>query len=236
MISSIKQISANAYNIFPGDYLVITEDAASLEINYLVKNVDALLVINALPSYPDDEGDVVLLNGLGTLIDEVKYKQDWHFKLIQNAQGVALERIDPDGPSQDPGNWHSAASTAGFGTPTYQNSQYKQSHAANATIELTPGIFSPDNDGHDDVASVQYKMSEVGYIGNVTIFDAQGRPVRYLARNAILGLKGEWNWDGIDEAGNNLPIGIYIVYTEIFNMQGKKQNFKNTLVLARKLK
>jgi len=236
VINSIKQISANPFDIFPGDYFVITEDAASLEINYLVKNVDDLIALSSLPSYPDDEGDVVLLNGQGALIDEVKYKQDWHFKLIQDAEGVSLERVDPDGPSQDPGNWHSAASTAGFGTPTYQTSQYKQSHVVNATIQVTPRIFSPDNDGHDDVASIQYIMTEGGYIGNVTIFDVQGRPVRYLAKNAILGLHGVWNWDGVDETGNKLPVGMYIVYTEIFNMQGKKQNFKSTLVLARKLK
>jgi len=236
VISSIKQISANPFTIFPGDYFVVTQDAASLEINYLVKNTDDVFALPSLPSYPDDEGDVVLLNVQGTLIDEVRYKQDWHFKLIQDAEGVSLERIDPEGPSQDPGNWHSAASTAGFGTPTYQNSQYKLSQAVNAAIELTPRIFSPDNDGRHDVATIQYKMTEGGYIGNVTIFDAQGRPVRYLAKNAILGLQGEWNWDGVDEAGNKLPIGMYVVYTEIFNLQGKKQNFKNALVLARKLK
>ena len=59
------------------------------------------------------------------MVDEVKYKDDWHFKLIDDAEGVSLERIDPDGTSQDETNWHSAASTAGYGTPTYKNSQYQ---------------------------------------------------------------------------------------------------------------
>jgi hypothetical protein len=155
--------------------------------------------------------------------------------LIDNEDGVALERIDPDGTSQDPNNWHSAASSAGYGTPTYKNSQYKQPPGINATIEITPKVFSPDNDGRDDITTVQYKMADPGYAANVTIFDAAGRPVRNLVQNAILGSSGYWNWDGLDDKERKLPVGTYIVYTEIFNLQGKKQKFKNTVVLARPL-
>ncbi len=235
VISSIKQIFPTPFYIFPGDYFVITEDAASLQINYLVQDPDAVITLSSLPSYPDDEGDVILLNGQGAIVDEVKYKDDWHFKLIDNAEGVSLERIDPAGASQDAVNWHSAASTMGYGTPGYKNSQYRQTQLIDAAIEITPQIFSPDNDGHDDIAAIQYKLTEPGYVANITIFDAQGRPIRYLVKNGTLGLSGQWNWDGLDEKGNKLPIGIYVIYTEIFNLQGKKQHFKNTVVLARKL-
>jgi len=51
----------------------------------------------------------------------------------------------------------------------------------------------------------------------------------------LLGLKGNWNWDGLNENGQKLRVGTYIIFTEIFNLQGKKQQFKNTVVLARKL-
>jgi len=67
------------------------------------------------------------------------------------------------------------------------------------------------------------------------IFDAQGRVVRNLVRNGTLGLSGYWNWDGLDEKGLKLSIGTYVIYTEIFNLQGKKQHFKNAIVLARKM-
>jgi len=234
-ISSIERIFSIPYYIFPGDYFVITENVASLEMNYLVKNPDAAFELSSLPSYPDDEGDVILLNGQGNVVDEVKYSKDWQFKLIDNAEGISLERIDPAGRSQDKTNWHSAASTAGYGTPTYKNSQYRQTQIINATIDITPKIFSPDNDGHDDVTTIQYKITEPGYVANITIFDSQGRPVRYLVKNGTLGLNGLWNWDGLDEKGNKLAIETYIIYTEIFNLQGKKQHFKNTVVLARKL-
>lgn len=235
VISSIKVLSAVPFYIFPGDFIVETEDANNLSLQYLVKNPDHVLLISSPPSFPDDEGTVITLNFQGNVIDEVKYKDDWHFKLIDNAEGVAIERIDPAGVSQDAANWTSAASTSGYGTPTYKNSQYKLLSSINAVIAVTPKVFSPDNDGRDDIATIQYKVAEPGYIANITIFDASGRAVRNLVRNGTLGLDGYWNWDGLDDKGLKLPIGTYIVFTEIFNLQGKKEKFKNAVVLARKI-
>lgn len=235
VVSSIKALSIVPYYIFPGDYIVETEDAANLSMQYLVQNPRQVLEISSPPSFADDAGDVIALNFQGEIVDEVKYKEDWHFKLIDNDEGVSLERIDPDGPSQDATNWHSAASTAGYGTPTYKNSQYKLLSSIHATIETTPKIFSPDNDGRDDIASIQYAVTEPGYIANVTIFDVAGKPVRNLVRNGMLGLTGHWNWDGLNDKGLKLPVGTYIIFTEIFNLQGKKKQFKNAVVLAGKL-
>ncbi|MDB5206150.1 MAG: hypothetical protein JWR72_1225 [Flavisolibacter sp.] len=234
-VASLKKIAEEPFYIFPGDYFVVTDDAAVLKMQYLVKGEDAVLQLASLPSLPDDEGTVVLIDINGTIIDEVHYKDDWHFGLIDNKEGVALERIDPAGGSADKDNWHSAASTAGFGTPTYKNSQYKLIESINAIIEVLPKIFSPDNDGTDDIVTVSFKVEASGYVANVTIFNASGRVVKYLVRNALLGLNGKWNWDGLGEKNQKIPIGTYIVFTEIFNLEGKRKSFKNTVVLARKL-
>lgn len=234
-ISSVKKLSEAPFCIFPGDYIVATEDAGDLKKNYLVKNPNNILILSSLPSYPDDKGNIVVTNFQGNVVDEVSYSEKWHFALIGDAEGIALERIDPSAASQDAGNWHSAASTAGYGTPTYKNSQYKQTAGGNAIIEVNPKTFSPDNDGHDDITTIYYQVSEPGYVANISIFDAGGRRVRYFAKNALLGLKGSWNWDGLDEKNQKLPVGIYIIYTEIFSLQGKKKQFKNTIVLAGKL-
>lgn len=235
VISSIKQLSATPFFVFPGDYLVITQVLSSLQKQYLVSNPDAVLTLSTLPSFPDDKGFVLLLNLQGSVIDEVNYNKNWHFGLIENKAGVSLERIDPSGPSQEKSNWHSASSTAGFGTPTYKNSQYKLNGSINASIEVIPKIFSPDNDGRDDITTIQYQLSESGFAANITIYNASGIPVRYLVKNANLGLKGYWNWDGLDEKGLKLPIGPYIIFSELYNLKGKKESFKNTVILARKL-
>ena len=235
-ISSIIQIRSTPHYIFPGDYFVVTENAENLALNYLVKNRDAVFTVYTLPSFTDDEGFVLLLNQQGAVVDEVNYSDDWHFKLIDNAEGVSLERVDPDGPSQNAANWHSAASTAGYGTPGYQNSQFKNLQSIAATIEVTPKVFSPDNDGFNDITTIQYRIDQPGYVANVTIFDASGIPKRNLVRNGVLSTSGSWNWEGLDDKGLKLPIGTYIIFTEIFSDHGKKDSFKNVVVLARKLK
>jgi len=235
VLNSIKKISEIPFYIFPDDYIAVTEDAISLQHEYLVSNPQNVLLLSSLPSLPDDNGIIAITNSQGNVVDEVSYSEKWHFALINNNEGIALERIDPNDSSQKQSNWHSAASTAGYGTPGYKNSQFKQTKSVNAMIEVSPKVFSPDNDGYDDIATINYQVSEPGYVANVTIFDANGRIVRYMVKNALLGLKGSWNWDGLNENGQKLPIGNYIIFTEIFNLQGKKKQFKNTVVLARRL-
>ena len=232
-VSSVKALSVEPFLIFPGDHILVTTDPENLAHHYLVKNPGNILVPGTFPSYPDDKGTVVALNFQGTIVDEVSYKDDWHFNLVENPEGVALERIDASGPSMERSNWHSAASTAGYGTPTYKNSQYKLIEEVKATIVVTPNVFSPDNDGRDDIATIQYTIAEPGYVANIIVFDFSGRPVRRLVRNGILGLTGYWNWDGLDEKGNRLSAGNYIVFTEIFNLQGKKRIFKNLVTISR---
>lgn len=235
-ISSLQVISTEPRYIFPGDYVVITENTEVLALKYLVKNPEQVFTVAALPSFPDDKGYVLLINGQGAIIDEVPYKEDWHFKLLTNKEGVALERIDPAANSSEPTNWHSAASTSGYGTPTSVNSHYKNAETTIATITVTPAVFSPDNDGFDDIARIYYKTVSPGYLANISIFDAAGRPVKNLVRNALLGSDGYWNWDGLNDKNQSLPTGTYIVLTEIFNLQGKKQTFKTSIVLAKKLR
>ena len=73
-----------------------------------------------------------------------------------------------------------------------------------------------------------------GFVANITIFDAAGRPVRVLVNNGTMALTGYWNWDGLNDKGLKLPAGTYVIYTELFNLQGKK-SLKNAIVLARRL-
>ena len=233
-VSSITQFTTEDYAFFPGDYIVITEDAELVKRDFVANDVNAFLQVNTMPSFNDDEGNVILLNEQGEIIDEVKYTDKWHFALISNEEGVSLERINPDAPSVQ-SNFHSAASSVGFGTPTYKNSQFRSDLELPGDITLSPAVFSPDNDGMDDFATIQYNFPDPGYVANITIFDAVGRPVRYLQRNALNGLKGFYRWDGLGEKQQKLPVGIYIVYTEVFNLQGKTKKFKNTIVLARRL-
>jgi len=234
-ISNIKQLSTEDYLLFPQDFMAVTESKALVLNDYVANNPDAFLEISSMPSFNDDKSNVILLNEQGNVVDEVAYSNKWHFKLISNEEGVSLERIDYDAASQNEQNWHSASTTAGYGTPTYKNSQYRIDAAVQGEITVTPDIVSPDNDGIDDFATINYSFPEPGYVASITIFDASGRPVRNLQRNALCGVKGYFRWDGLGEKNQKLPVGIYIIYTEVFNLQGKTKKFKNVIVLARRV-
>lgn len=231
----LKKLWDTTRYLLPGAYVVFTEDAEALARQYFIKNPDAVLAVASLPSYPNTEGTVVLLDTAATRLDEVRYNEDWHVELIDDAEGVALERIDPDVALNDKEAWRSAASDAGYGTPGYQNSQYKLFQNPMLNITITPKIFSPDGDGQDDVATITYTVAESGFVGNVFIYDASGRQVRHLVTNAVLGSAGRFIWNGLDENGQRLPVGRYVIYAEVFNLQGKKQQFKKAIVLASRL-
>jgi hypothetical protein len=233
--ASLRKLSEESFYLFPGDYIAVTEERESLAKAYHVKNSDAVLQVSSLPSFADDKGIVVLLNSTGDVVDELAYHKDWHFALINEPEGVSLERIDPTAQTQNKNNWHSAAATAGYGTPGYQNSQYRTTEKSIAAITVSTAIFSPDGDGFDDVVTIHYQLAETGFVANMSIFDAGGRLVRQLVKNDLLSPKGFWKWDGLGERQNKLPIGTYIIFTEIFNLEGKKKSFKHTTVLARRL-
>jgi hypothetical protein len=232
IISSIYQLTTENILFFPKDFIVITTDPAIVKSQYITPDPEAFLKIKWLPSFPNDKGSVIVLNQQGNIIDEVDYSDNWHFALIHNTEGVSLERIDYDAPSVQ-SNFHSAATSVGFGTPGYKNSQYKLNQEFRGSITVTPAIFSPDNDGNEDFATINYKFPSPGYVANITIFDASGRPIRYLQKNSLSGTTGYYRWDGLDDKNRKLPQGIYIIYTEIFDKEGNKKQFKNTIVLAR---
>ncbi|MCS6990527.1 MAG: lamin tail domain-containing protein [Chitinophagales bacterium] len=217
-IVSKYQITPLSRLLLPGEYIALSPDPQWVKHTYFTPNPTGILE-SKLPSYPDDEGIVVVL--CDTLqIDRVHYSDDWHFPLLDEAEGVALERISPKGPSQDSMNWHSAAATAGYGTPAYQNSQFIElGHASHITI--SPKVFSPDHDGFQDVLLIQYDLDKPGYVLNLRILDAEGRMVKHLVNNQLMDQSGFFTWDGTGNDGRTVRMGHYVLLAEFFDLNGQ---------------
>lgn len=233
VIENITPLSVDDHLIFPKDYMLLTNDIPFIKSHYITQNPANFISVK-LPTLNQDKGTVIILNAQGIVTDEVNYNDNWQFKLLTNTEGVALERIDFNGKSQSADNWHSAATSAGYGTPAYKNSQVKMAEELQGEVKITPEIISPDNDGQDDFASINYKFTEPGYIATITIFDGAGRPVRYLQQNALCGTNGSFIWDGLGEKNKPLAAGIYIIYSSVFNLKGKSKQFKVPIVLAKR--
>ena len=78
------------------------------------------------------------------------------------------------------------------------------------------------------------KTVEPGYLVHLTVFDIQGRKIREIARNAIAGSLSTFKWDGLNAVGQPLKEGLYIILAEIFNLQGKKRQWKKSVALVRR--
>lgn len=234
VISSIAQLSAENYLLFPEEFMVVTESASMVKAAYITQNPDAFIDIATMPSFNDDKSTVIILNAQGEVTDELAYNEKWHFSLIDNREGVALERIDYNAITQLQDNWHSASTSSGYGTPGYKNSQYRVNDGVQGTMKLSPEIVSPDNDGQDDFATIDYKFPEAGYVANITIFNAAGRPVRLLQKNALCGVTGNFRWDGLGDKSQQLATGVYVIFAEVFNLKGNRKQFKLPIVVARR--
>jgi hypothetical protein len=236
MVGSSTPLAAEPLVLFPGEHLALTEDFSWLRSRYRPPDSARLLTLPVLPSYNDDAGTVVLLNTSGSVLDEVSYHENWHFPLIRDREGISLERTGFSESSSESGNWHSASSSTGHATPGYRNSQYRSDEISGAVVEVTPKAITPDNDGQDDYLRIGYRFPESGFVATVSVFDAWGRPVRLLQRNALCGTAGYFVWNGLGEYGRDLAAGMYVVLTEVFHPAGKKRQFRNVVVVARQIR
>jgi hypothetical protein len=230
-VSNIQAITADGYLCFPDDHIVMTTDAYLTRTNYLIPDTAIVIRVNAMPSFNDEEGNVLLLNQAGTIVDELNYYSDWHFKLLEDDEGVSLERIHPFVKTQESTNWHSASAGVGFATPGYKNSQASRGSSSVGAISLSPTVISPDNDGKDDYLTITYQFQDPGNVASIVVFNQNGNAVKKLKQAYLCGTTEKINWDGLDDFGNRLPGSVYIVFTEVFNLKGKKEVFKNAVIL-----
>ncbi len=182
-------------------------------------------------------GDAIFISDSSeTTIDSVFYDESWQNPNRVSVDGVALEKINHAGPSNDESNWSSSTEVSG-GTPGQQNSIFQEPGSApdNSGITFTPNPFSPDDDGFEDFLSINYTLDEADYLLRVRIYDRYGREVRELADGKPAGFSGILIWDGLTDSGNKNRVGIYIVLFEAYNSAaGRDRTFKETVVIARK--
>lgn len=231
---SIEEIAPDGYLLFPHDYLVLSESGELVKSQYTATNANAFLDMDNVPSFSIASGTVCLATS-AEIVDLFVYDEKMHYALLNDTKGVSLERIDFERPTKDRSNWHSAAATVGYATPGYKNSQYNDAGEADEVLEITPEVFSPDEDGMNDVVNINYKFNTSGFVANVKIYDSKGRMIKNLVRSELLGTTGTFSWDGITDTREKARLGIYIVFFEVFDLSGTVKQYKKTCVLGGKL-
>ncbi len=233
--TTFYSISTSQQLLMPAAYALLTSDPKTVQQQYVSYAPSAFIAMSPFPSYKNESGIVLLSTTENMLIDAFGYHEDMHYPLLQYVDGVSLERTHINQPTQDENNWHSAAQSVGFGTPAYQNSQFISDEVQSDEVNIVPEIFSPDNDGYNDIMSINYQFDQPGYMMNVQIYNASGQAIRKLVNNHYLGTSGSVNWDGLMDNNSKAAIGIYIIYIEVFDTNGNVKKFKKTAVVGGKL-
>ncbi len=222
-----------SYYLQPGDYVVFTTSLEAVQLFYTVPSPEKVLLLPALPSYPNSEGCALLMNSQGEILDECCYTEKMHSSFISNPAGVALERVNPAVASTEPSNWQSAAQQAGWATPTYRNSQFNdREQAGEWGFALAEEIFSPNGDGYQDLLYIDFCLPGPDYMATITVYDVQGRPVRALENNILLGTQGRLCWDGARDDRQMVSPGIYIIFVRAYDAGGNLQTYKLSCVAA----
>ncbi len=232
---NINKLFETSFIIPPKEFFVLSADSNSITkfdlINDIYKNV---LNISSLGLV--NTGEMILLKDVrGKVIDSVFYSDKWNNRNIASANGKSLERINPNLNGNDPLNWSTSVNSLG-GTPGKQNSIFAENLIQSANISANPNPFSPDNDGFEDFTIINYNLSQSIAQVRIKIFDSKGRLVRTLLNNQASGSSGSAIFDGLDDDGQSLRMGIYIIFLEALNdNSGVVETVKSVVVVARKL-
>ncbi|MHB8579501.1 MAG: lamin tail domain-containing protein [Ignavibacteriaceae bacterium] len=229
------KLSNVEFVIPPEAYFILSSDSAMIKkyslLNYQYKNI-----LNTTSLGLTNSGKLILLkDALGNTIDSVWYSPNWHNNNYLSTKNISLERVNPKLNGNDPLNWSSSADKLGA-TPSKQNSIFSINLNKSSKISVSPNPFSPDNDGFEDFATINYNLTQIISQIRIKIFDSRGRLVRTLVNNQASGSNGSVIFNGLDDAGNPLRIGIYVIFLEALNENfGTIENLKTAVVIARKL-
>ena len=217
--------------ILPKSHLVLCIDSNNIHQNYTYYVHKNIVQVSKIPSMNDDAGHIALLNSDKTLLDELTYSEAMHYSLIANPEGVSLEKINLNETSEI-NNWHSASSTVGFATPGNINSQNIDSQSNSSQFfSISSKVFSPNEDGNNDVLLMMYSVPKLGTTASIYIFNTAGEIVKQLANNHLLSTNGVYQWDGTTAKGEKAQNGYYLIRVEMLNSDGKNDVAEIPVVL-----
>jgi predicted DNA-binding protein YlxM (UPF0122 family) len=226
------RLAENNTPFFPQEYFVFTNDKENLKSEYRCNENSNILQINSLPSMPDAEGNVQLVNSSAEIVDGLYYSEKMHHPFVKNAEGVSLERLNVDRPATDTNNWQSASSESGWGTPGYKNSQQLVENSQEKGFWLESETVTPDNNGQEDMLRLHYALSESGYTANIRVYTPGGKLISALASNLLLGTEGLITWDATTQGRKLVSPGLYLLFIEYYRFDKSPIRIKRPVVVG----
>ena len=102
-------------------------------------------------------------------------------------------------------------------------------------LQLSNSIFSPDDDGKDDLLFIKVNNVEAGTLLSLRIFDIKGTLIKIIAGSSTVSENSLFLWDGTGSNNLTVSMGYYIVFAESLSISGKHSKVKKAVIVARKL-
>ena len=204
-------------------FYLVTNSNADADTLRAMYDLNGITIFTGLPSLSNDGEQILLMDECENIIEEFFFEPDWNDDL----DGVSIERVNPEIQSNAQ-NW--GPSTNGS-TPGRANSIFVQMLPANVKLSVAPNPFSPYR---DERTIFSYVLPEVLSTVTLRIFDLKGRMIRRLVDQVLQSSAGNIIWDGKNDSGKNLPIGVYIVLMQATSRESEKVYSKKITVVVGK--
>ena len=207
-----------------GEMVALTRDVESVVERYGEGSIREMEKMPTLAA----EGTVMLLDADTAVVDSVRYWKKWHHPLVKTGKGVALERIDAKGASNDGDNWTSGSVMENGGTPGRANSASKKS-GGEIGMSMNSNLIEPNGGGMRAAESLKLKVSLEGRESGVTmeVYDVGGR-LRAVPYNnvAVSGGSCELEWNGRDMNGRVVGGETYVVVVTVWSATGGERRMR----------
>jgi len=205
------------------NYYLVTgtnNNADSLRTKY---DLDDIPIFTGLSSLSNSGNQILLMDECRNLIEEFFYLPDWNDEL----DGVSIERVNPK-IYADAQNWGPSTNVC---TPGRTNSIFVQVLPNNMKLNVAPNPFSPYR---EERTIFSFTLPEILSTVTLRIFDLKGRMVRRLMDQVLQSSSGNIIWDGYNDDGKKLPVGVYIVLMQATARESEKVYSKKITVVIGK--
>ncbi|MEW6096229.1 MAG: FlgD immunoglobulin-like domain containing protein [bacterium] len=208
-------------NIFTDNKFITSTTDQMVIYNSVDEIIDGVCWANDTPPSNEEEDRNKLINA-----------GKWQGEAIDSTnvlEGQSIARVS-NRDTETKNDWY-VASVPTLGLPNNMTSQAAKSPEIKV-VKITNQTFAPQE---SKKPTIIYSLSKASQV-SLRIYDIRGRLVKRLIEQEYKVAKEEniISWDGRDEDGNLLPIGVYICYLEAVGDGGASSD-KVTLILAKKL-
>lgn len=225
-IREVVPLKSNNQYIQPKSYRVFSLNTEDISNRYSVPYKEHLIQVNKIPSLPDEEGIISILDTNELLIDQFVYHKNMHYTWLDNTEGRSLERKVLEYEYRDRSNWASASDNIGKASPTGINSQYKEKEEeSTGSFWLSKKLIKPYSGKEGSELELHYNIEGETVFMNVKLFSVSGSFISEVMHGLSIRNSGMVKWD-LANNGKLVPAGTYILSIECYTEKGKNQQYK----------